>query len=68
MDSVTTNNFIQNQPTLANALWQFTQAYHAGVMNAGFMDGSVRTISATIAPLTWGVLVDPTDGQPVPAF
>jgi prepilin-type processing-associated H-X9-DG protein len=62
------NNFIQNQPTLANSLWWQVQAYHAGVLNAAFMDGSVRSISASISPLAWGVSVDPTDGQPVPAF
>jgi len=61
-------NYIQNQPTLANSLWWQVQAYHAGVLNAGFMDGSVRSISASISPLAWGTSVDPTDGQPVPAF
>jgi prepilin-type N-terminal cleavage/methylation domain-containing protein/prepilin-type processing-associated H-X9-DG protein len=62
------NNFIQNQPTEANSNWAFTQAMHAGVMNVAFMDGSVRTISASIAPLTWGILVDPQSGLPVPAY
>jgi prepilin-type processing-associated H-X9-DG protein len=62
------NNFIQNQPTLVNSNWNYLQAYHSGVLNAAFMDGSVHNISASIAPLTWGVLVDPSDGQPVPSY
>jgi prepilin-type N-terminal cleavage/methylation domain-containing protein/prepilin-type processing-associated H-X9-DG protein len=62
------NNFIQNQPTLANSNWSYNQAFHTGVMNVAFMDGSVQSISASIAPLTWGLLVDPKDGQPVPAY
>jgi len=53
---------------VANAAWAYTQAMHTGVMNAAFMDGSVQSISANIAPFTWGVLVDPQDGQAVPAY
>jgi prepilin-type processing-associated H-X9-DG protein len=62
------NNFIQNQPTLANSQWSYNQAFHTGIMNVAFMDGSVQTISSSIAPATWGILVDPKDGQVVPAY
>lgn len=62
------SNLIQNQPTETNSIWYETQSLHTAVINAAFMDGSVHAISVNIAPLTWGILVDPTDGQPVPAY
>jgi prepilin-type N-terminal cleavage/methylation domain-containing protein/prepilin-type processing-associated H-X9-DG protein len=61
-------NFIQAQPTEANAVWYETQTMHAGAMNVSFLDGSVRAITANIAPLTWGVLCDPIDGHPIPSY
>jgi hypothetical protein len=30
-------------------------------------DGSVRMVSATIDPRTWGLLVQPNDGETLPA-
>jgi prepilin-type N-terminal cleavage/methylation domain-containing protein/prepilin-type processing-associated H-X9-DG protein len=62
------SNQIQSQPPPLSALWNFTQSMHTGVMNGAFLDGSVRSISATIAPLTYGLIVDPTDGQAIPSY
>jgi prepilin-type N-terminal cleavage/methylation domain-containing protein len=62
------SNFIQAQPTEANAVWYEAQSMHTDVINAAFLDGSVHAVSVNIAPLTWGVLSDPIDGQPVPPW
>ena len=62
------SNFIQVQPNEANALWYCTQSMHTGVINAAFMDGSVHGITVSIAPLTWGLLVDPIDGLTIPPY
>ncbi|OAI41303.1 hypothetical protein AYO40_03345 [Planctomycetaceae bacterium SCGC AG-212-D15] len=43
-------------PTLA-------QSYHPGAMNIGMMDGSVRTISASVSQATWTNALRPDDGQ-----
>ena len=39
------------------------QSYHAGVMNIGMMDGSVRTISADVSQATWSNALNPNDGN-----
>ncbi|WP_020474462.1 DUF1559 family PulG-like putative transporter [Zavarzinella formosa] len=58
-----TNNYIQNRPTVATAQWNYAQAIHTGVINIGLMDGSVRSVKATIDGPTWGKVCDPQDGQ-----
>jgi prepilin-type N-terminal cleavage/methylation domain-containing protein len=42
---------------------QRLQAYSAGGMTVGLGDGSCRTISPSISQLTFGLAVDPNDGQ-----
>jgi hypothetical protein len=32
-------------------------------MNLALMDGSVRGGEVVISPLTWGLIMDPNDGQ-----
>jgi len=39
------------------------QSYHRGVMNLAMMDGTVRTISASISQTTWSNALNPADGQ-----
>lgn len=39
------------------------QAMHTGVMNAGFVDGSVHTLSGDISALTFERLCNPADGE-----
>jgi type II secretory pathway pseudopilin PulG len=46
---------MQADPNLA-------QCYHA-IMNVALMDGSVRTISATLSQKTWTYALNPADGQ-----
>jgi prepilin-type N-terminal cleavage/methylation domain-containing protein len=41
------------------------QAFYAGGIMVGIGDGSVRTVSNGISQLTWGLAVDPADGQPL---
>jgi prepilin-type N-terminal cleavage/methylation domain-containing protein len=41
------------------------QSPHAGGMNAGVGDGSVRFLSANITPQVWYNICDPRDGRPV---
>jgi prepilin-type N-terminal cleavage/methylation domain-containing protein len=54
-------NFTQNcDPTRPSS-------YHDGHILAGMGDGSVRTVSGTINPLTWFLVNIPNDGLPQPS-
>jgi hypothetical protein len=44
------------------------QSPHANVMNVSLGDGSVRTVSSSIAAATWQRLCDPRDGEVIDAF
>ena len=39
---------------------------HTGGMVVGLVDGSVRTVSASVTASTWALVIDPADGLPVP--
>ncbi len=43
------------------------QAFNAGGMTVGMGDGSVRTVGTNVSALTWGLIVDPNDGQVLPS-
>jgi prepilin-type N-terminal cleavage/methylation domain-containing protein len=61
----TTNNttFVQDRPSVAGTnSWWWAQAMHAGAINIALMDGSVRGVTLTISPDTWGRIMDPNDG------
>lgn len=60
-------NVFQQQPTTATALAGYTQSPHTGSMNVGLGDGSVRTITAGMAQLTWQYAIIPDDGNPMPS-
>jgi prepilin-type N-terminal cleavage/methylation domain-containing protein/prepilin-type processing-associated H-X9-DG protein len=61
-------NYIQAQPTVANAVWYYNQTMHTAVINCAFMDGHVQSVSNNVSPTTWGYLVTPNDGQPIPPY
>jgi prepilin-type N-terminal cleavage/methylation domain-containing protein/prepilin-type processing-associated H-X9-DG protein len=42
-------------------------AAHAGVLNVAMADGSVRSTSGSIAPLTWLLVNIPNDGNAIPS-
>ncbi|HEY1191215.1 MAG TPA: DUF1559 domain-containing protein [Gemmata sp.] len=39
---------------------------HTGGMVTGLLDGSVRTVSTGVSATTWGLVIDPADGTPLP--
>jgi prepilin-type processing-associated H-X9-DG protein len=39
---------------------------HSGGMNVGLGDGSVRFLSPSLSPATWGDAINPKDGQTLP--
>jgi prepilin-type N-terminal cleavage/methylation domain-containing protein len=43
------------------------QAFNAGGMTVGMGDGSVRQVGSSVSALTWGLIVDPNDGQILPS-
>ena len=49
----------QVQPTLAQCNPQVPQQIHSGGMNIMLLDGSVKTVTSSIAPLTWAALLTP---------
>jgi len=57
----------QVKPTLVNCDPKRLQAFNAGGISVGMGDGSVRNVSTSISPTTFGLAVDPGDGQPLPA-
>jgi prepilin-type N-terminal cleavage/methylation domain-containing protein len=61
-------NFIQDRPTVQAAVWYYAQSMHTNVINVALMDGSVRTVSVSIDPTTWGRVCDPADGLVIGPF
>jgi hypothetical protein len=58
----------QVRPTQRNCNPSCTpQSYSVSVLSVSLFDGSVRTVSTTIHPRTWGLAVQPNDGEPLPA-
>ena len=47
--------------------WRFG-SYHYGICQFVFGDGSVRSVSAGINPVTLGLLASINDGQPIPDY
>ena len=43
------------------------QSDSVSVLSVSLFDGSVRTVSTTILPRTWGLAIQPNDGEPLPA-
>jgi prepilin-type N-terminal cleavage/methylation domain-containing protein len=39
------------------------QSYHAGCMNVGLMDGSVRQVTPGLSQYSWSIALDPADGK-----
>ncbi len=56
----------QSQPTEAQALPYYTQSPHSNVMNVALGDASVRSVNASMDPLTWQYAILPDDGMPMP--
>src|SRR5262249_18609255 len=42
------------------------QAFTTSGLSVGMFDGSVRVVGTGVSPRTWGLLLQPNDGQPVP--
>ncbi len=42
------------------------QTLHSGSMNVLLGDGSVRSVSSSVSALTWAMVTDPRDGNPLP--
>jgi prepilin-type N-terminal cleavage/methylation domain-containing protein len=55
----------QQQPPQAACIPSHVQAFYAGGMLVGMMDGSVRLVSTTVSPITFAHAIDPADGVPL---
>jgi len=53
----------QTAPSAANCNWYAAQGAHSSVMNVGLGDGSVRSVSPSIAIQTWFYACAPGDGN-----
>jgi prepilin-type N-terminal cleavage/methylation domain-containing protein len=60
-------SLVQIRPTAANCTWWGSATGHSGGMVTGMMDGSVRTVSATVSQTTWWSACQPDDGNPLGA-
>jgi prepilin-type N-terminal cleavage/methylation domain-containing protein len=60
-------NVFQPSPRQANATPGYTASPHGNVMIIGLGDGSVRSISNSVAQLTWQYAILPDDGNPMPS-
>jgi prepilin-type N-terminal cleavage/methylation domain-containing protein len=68
IDNGRNGEIFQVQPTEPNCNPSYTpQSYSPGALSVSMFDGSVRLVSAAISPRTWGLLVQPNDGEPSPA-
>jgi hypothetical protein len=68
IDNGQNGEIFQIQPTERNCNPSYTpQSYSSGALSVSMFDGSARIVSAAISPRTWGLLVQPNDGQVVPA-
>jgi prepilin-type N-terminal cleavage/methylation domain-containing protein len=52
----------QTKPTVAQCDPLRLQSFTVGGIQVGMGDGSVRTVSSGISPITWGRAIDPQDG------
>jgi prepilin-type N-terminal cleavage/methylation domain-containing protein len=57
----------QVQPARPDCNPSYTpQAFSEAGLSVSLFDGSVRTVTVTISPRTWGLLLQPNDRQPLP--
>jgi prepilin-type N-terminal cleavage/methylation domain-containing protein len=54
-------------PPPASAHCGYPQAFSTAGIAVGLADGSARTVSTSVSPLTWRLALLPDDGQPMPA-
>jgi hypothetical protein len=67
IDNGRNGEIFQVQPTGPNCNPSYTpQSYSPSALSVSMFDGSVRMVSAAISPRTWGLLVQPNDGEPLP--
>jgi prepilin-type N-terminal cleavage/methylation domain-containing protein len=57
----------QAGPSAQACNWYVTQGGHAGTMQVGLGDGSVRGVSGSISVQTWTWACYPNDGNPLPS-
>jgi prepilin-type N-terminal cleavage/methylation domain-containing protein len=57
----------QVRPVATAADWTVPQGMSSGGMQVGLGDGSVRTVSSQVSPLTWFLVNHPSDGNPQPS-
>jgi prepilin-type N-terminal cleavage/methylation domain-containing protein/prepilin-type processing-associated H-X9-DG protein len=63
------STFVADKSNAAHApVWYWAEALHGGAINVAFVDGSVHIIALSIAPATWGRIMDPNDKQAVGDF
>jgi prepilin-type N-terminal cleavage/methylation domain-containing protein len=68
IDNGQNGEIFQIQPTKPNRNPSYTpQSYSSGSISVSMFDGSVRMINTGISTRTWGLAVQPNDGQPMPA-
>jgi prepilin-type N-terminal cleavage/methylation domain-containing protein len=62
------NAMFQIQPSGSSTCDTFrAHSIHSGGIQVGLFDGSVRSVSLGISPLTWWYACNPSDEQPMPA-
>jgi hypothetical protein len=62
-DATGVGTTFQPQPTLAACNPEYAQAFYPSGIQVGLVDGSVRTVSASVSGLTWRNALLPNDGQ-----
>jgi hypothetical protein len=55
---------LQAGPSVQQCNWHVTQGGHAGTMQVGLGDGSVRGVSESMSTIIWTRACNPSDGQP----
>jgi hypothetical protein len=55
----------QAGPSAQQCNWYVTQGGHTGSMQVGIGDGSCRSVSNSVALITWEHACDPRDGNPL---
>ena len=53
-------------PTQAQCNAYVPQSIHSGGINILMMDGSTRTLNATVDPLAWAAALTPSGGEVIP--
>jgi hypothetical protein len=57
----------QVRPTRLSCNPSYTpQSYSLSILSVSLFDGSVRMVSTAISARTWGLAVQPNDGEPLP--